>query len=384
MTDSSPTVWPMTDHTRAKHAILQGYLQAWLWILTRQAAKLAGRSGRAANRRVLFIDGFAGPGVYEGGEPGSPVIAIRTAVAHPDKFPALVEMQFVEARKDRLDRLREVLVPEVESVQKRDDVRVLSPVLGDCDSVLKSLLDDHEDRGLKFGPALAFLDQFGYGAVSMSLIGRILRLPQCETFTYLNYREMNRWLIDPDKEPGFDRAFGGPEWRECRKLPEAQRRSRLLDLYKEALRTRGGAKYATSFLMFDHNDRPLYWLIFCTNHIRGLEKMKESMWKVDGTGGFKFSDHDDPSQLRLLADSFDQEWLAEELRTKLRGQTMSAAKIVEYVLTNTPCYRFRDALKKLETEGAISIVKQPPKRRPCTFPDEKLDQIEVQFARRLF
>ena len=36
-----------------------------------------------SDSKILFIDGFAGPGIYEGGEDGSPLIAIR---AYQDHF----------------------------------------------------------------------------------------------------------------------------------------------------------------------------------------------------------------------------------------------------------------------------------------------------------
>jgi three-Cys-motif partner protein len=77
------------------------------------------------------------------------------------------------------------------------------------------MLDRYEKSNIKFGPALAFLDQFGYGAVSMDLIKRIMSYPQCEVFTYLNYKDMNRWISDPAKAAAFTRAFGGEEWRKC-------------------------------------------------------------------------------------------------------------------------------------------------------------------------
>ena len=59
------TVWPLEPHTKAKHEILRRYLGAWFPILT---------SG-GWNRRVIFLDGFAGPGRYSACEPGSPIIA---------------------------------------------------------------------------------------------------------------------------------------------------------------------------------------------------------------------------------------------------------------------------------------------------------------------
>jgi len=66
------TLWPLEHHTAAKHEILRCYLGAWFPILT---------SG-GFNRRDLFLYGIAVPGFYEGGELGSPIIALDTLVNH--------------------------------------------------------------------------------------------------------------------------------------------------------------------------------------------------------------------------------------------------------------------------------------------------------------
>src|SRR5437868_4508331 len=89
-------------------------------------------------------------------------------------------------------------------------------------------------------------------------------------------------VIEPYRASAFTRAFDGDEWRGAINLPESDRRKHLLDSYKAAIRDpkRGGAKYVASFSMFDRNDMPLYWLLFCTNSLRGLEEMKEAMWEV--------------------------------------------------------------------------------------------------------
>jgi three-Cys-motif partner protein len=63
------TIWPLEPHTRAKHEILKRYLQAWMVILSQ---------GRFPE--ILYIDGFAGPGEYAGGEAGSPIIALDAAL----------------------------------------------------------------------------------------------------------------------------------------------------------------------------------------------------------------------------------------------------------------------------------------------------------------
>ncbi|MBC7965536.1 MAG: three-Cys-motif partner protein TcmP [Fuerstia sp.] len=383
MSDSLPTVWHAEPHTLVKHAILNRYLQAWFPILTQQASLLKARTGKTQSREILFVDGFAGPGLYERGEPGSPLIALNAAIQHSIDFPMPVRMLFIEHRHDRFVHLQSVIAPYLAKAKSSKNVRAVEPHEGDCDTVLNQLLDEFEKKRSQFGPALAFLDQFGYGAVSMKLIHRILSYPQCEVFSYLNYKEMNRWITDPHKADAFTRAFGGEEWRECKDLPEKERRAELLLKYKAALKNRANAKYVVSFLMFDANDLPLYWLLFCTNNLRGLEEMKRAMWAVDKTGEFRFSDNEAPGQLQLLELAFDDAWLAERLQSTFGGKTRTALAVKEYVLVDTPCYLFRGALSSLESDQQID-VSAPAQRKPRTFPDEHLDKIRITFHKKLF
>src|SRR5689334_167551 len=93
----SSVLWDADPHTTAKHRLLENYLAAWLPTL------LQGRS-----RRVTSAEGFAGPGIYRGGEPGSPVIALRTFLAHRNLLEAdrTVDMVLVEEDGRRLAELR--------------------------------------------------------------------------------------------------------------------------------------------------------------------------------------------------------------------------------------------------------------------------------------
>jgi hypothetical protein len=149
---------------------------------------------------------------------------------------------------------------------------------------------------------------------------------------------------------------------------------------------RGNAAYVTSFSMFDKNGQPLYWLVFCTNNLRGLEEMKKAMWAVDRTGEFRFSDEDNPGQLKLFDESYNDPWLADELATRLAGKTMSAAEVKAYVLTDTPCYLFKGALKSLEVgkQKRVTVVIAPPGRKPGTYKDEQIGDIQLSFATSLF
>jgi len=50
MTTPKETLWDIDPHTTAKHEILQRYMKAWFPILG------------SYHHRIVYIDGFAGPG----------------------------------------------------------------------------------------------------------------------------------------------------------------------------------------------------------------------------------------------------------------------------------------------------------------------------------
>ena len=63
MPNKLPTIWQAEPHTFAKHRILETYLRAWAPILSRHLQKSGSRK-----KYLLFVDGFAGPGIYKEGQ----------------------------------------------------------------------------------------------------------------------------------------------------------------------------------------------------------------------------------------------------------------------------------------------------------------------------
>src|SRR6266704_322926 len=85
------------QHTLAKHRLLRDYLAAWLPTLLH-----GGFPG------VTYAECFAGPGIYRGGEPGSPVIALKAFLGQRNVLAAGRTVDMVLAEKDgrRLAELR--------------------------------------------------------------------------------------------------------------------------------------------------------------------------------------------------------------------------------------------------------------------------------------
>src|SRR6266699_5439259 len=103
MSAPKTTLWAMDDHTRAKHEILRRYLEGWLPIMT------------SYNGRIIYLDGFAGPGEYDKGEPGSPLIAIDTFLNHTYSPIRTKEVQFffIEQDPPRYKHLKQLLARKV-------------------------------------------------------------------------------------------------------------------------------------------------------------------------------------------------------------------------------------------------------------------------------
>jgi three-Cys-motif partner protein len=357
------TLWEITPHTKAKHDILRNYLQAWFPTLT----------SRPWPDSVLYIDGFAGPGEYLGGEPGSPLIALEEA--NKARLQSPLHMLFVENHIDRHQHLAD-LVQRWSSQNRAQRHLTLSHSPHDCEHAIRQLIANAEGS---FGPALAFLDQFGYGNVPMDLITSILAYDHCEVLTYLEYKNMNRFFSDETKDVTRTAVFGGEEWRDCLPLSGTDRLVCTRDLYVGALRDpkRANAKYVKPFLMSDGSGVPIYWLIFCTNHPLGFKYMKKAMWTVDKTGEFRFSDKDVPNQ-KSLFETYTDEWLADEIHSQFDGQLVTVQAIEEWVLTETPNYKFANSLRQLEKTERLRVPTPPVNRNKGTF--AKYPLLGVEFG----
>jgi three-Cys-motif partner protein len=327
---------------------------------------------------LLFVDGFAGPGRYAGGQDGSPILAIKSILSHSHDLKVPIKFLFIEINKERHAILRDAIKAYKEQAAKSRRIKSITVEQGDCETVLNKMLDDLQKEKRKVGPALFFLDQSGYSDVSMELIRRIMSQPLCEVFFYLNWDHMNRFLVDQTKWPSLSMTFGGDDWRHVLSLEMTERPAFILQTYRTALEQKASIKYVWHFVMCDSNDKLLYWLFFCTNNLRGLEEMKRAMWRVDRTGGFRFSDKNDPSQLNLFKDYTDYA-LTEDLLCSFRGRKVTVSRVKEFTLTETPACLYKGALRLLEKQNRLRVINPPLGRRQGTFPDEYMHEMCVQF-----
>ncbi len=243
---------------------------------------------------MLYIDGFAGPGEYTAGEPGSPVIALEAARTHHANLAGELFFIFVEERPDRVANLK----ARIAALELPKHFKV--------DVSTRNLLHENDQgpqqNGLGTGedpPTFALIDPFGFSGIPYDLIKRLLGKNKCEVLITVMVDSINRWLTHPEEKVRAEiiETFGTEEAINIAFFHGTRDRA-LKDLYQRQLQKE--AKFVPYFEMRNRDNRTIYSLFFASNHRLGHLKMKEAMWKVDLMGDFRFSDATDPNQTLLF------------------------------------------------------------------------------------
>ncbi len=152
------SLWDIEPHTKAKHEILERYLDAWFPILA------------TYNQRIIYLDGFCGPGRYKGGEDGSPIIAIKKALNHFGRLQdRKISFIFIDERKDRIEHLRS----EIASMPIPSNFSIFTEV-SEFEKTVSQILRDLKSKNLNLAPTFAFIDPFGFKGVPFSLVKELL------------------------------------------------------------------------------------------------------------------------------------------------------------------------------------------------------------------
>jgi three-Cys-motif partner protein len=322
------------------------------------------------NQRVLYIDGFAGPGSYAGGEDGSPLIVLKSARDHRARPDDEVVFIFIEKDEKRYEHL----VATIDEIKPTLPLSFkISCVHGVFDDEMTEALDGLEKQKATIAPSLVFIDPFGFSHTPFRTVKRIMQNPHCEILVTFMYEEINRFLNHPDHVETYDLLFGTREWRKVMEIDNpAERRRAIHDIYRDQLKN-AGVEHVRSFEMLNQGNRTDYFLFFGSHNLRGLEKMKEAMWKADPLGTFQFSDFTEANKTAKL---FSAEPNFEQLKRMIVGrfnkQKTSLEDLRNFVVSETPFLgsHFKiQILKPMEAKGELSIVEAKESRRKGTFPD---------------
>ena len=356
MATPNETLWEIASHTKAKHEILRGYLQAWFPILNRH------------HGRIIYIDGFCGPGRYLGGELGSPIIALDVAITHRRTMSGELIFLFIDEREDRITHLQQEL--NTKSIPTNFKV---FPKYGRFQEKLEQVFRSVEEGAGRLAPTFMFVDPFGISGSPFPTIEHLLRQEGCEALITFMVGPINRWLEHPEESVTrhIVEAFGTEKCLEIAN-GSGDRITALRALYQEQLE--GVTEFVRDFEIRDCNNRILYYLFFATNNSLGHCRMKGAMWKVDRDGEFRFSDATDPNQM-VLFEADTTSILIKLLRDQFKGKGFINCEEVRRYVENETAYLKNHMTEALKQEELAERVCAKPrktngaKRIKNTYPD---------------
>jgi three-Cys-motif partner protein len=355
-------IWARDAHTKAKHELLFAFFNKWVSIHSEHFARRGGGL-------VRIYDGFAGPGVYAGGESGSPLILMRALCTNPrlrgrwDRVD--YELHFVEKDRERA----EILTGKLEELElalrngpgwsERVKWRV---TCGNYEEHLPPAVPGRDSA------LFLFLDPFGYSHAPMTLTRDLVQQPKSDTLIFLPLSFVNRFAGRDGQQRALDRFFGTPAWRD---VPDGHSRpARLLELFEEQLRS-AGLEWVRPFRLKPDRSNE-YWIVGGSSHLRGFASIKEAYWAVDRVNGqgfkaprgvpagqealpFDTPARDEPNTTGLLA--------------LLRDRFAEKPFTVEDAIALTERSRFLDThlklmtLAKAEKAGILEVRRRPGVRQ---------------------
>lgn len=358
--DKQPGLWRYKEQTRIKHAILSNYLKRWMAIL--------GKPQAGKPRRMHFVDSHAGRARYEGGELGSPILAMEVGEELHDHFKGafVLECHNVERDPSNFSSLRW----EVE-VAKQDFSSV------EAHNYHGSFEDKVDEVFAKFRPgepALVFLDPFGYQGIDIPI--KSLERRRNEIVITFMSSFVNRFLTDPSKASTMDRIFATEAWRDLRGA--RNRQGELVRLYGEQIQRRARQDLGLDEVLvypidvdFEGRDADIYHLVHVSQHEAARKAMEEA---VRSANVLKEAQ---PSL--SLPDDAIEDRILDELGRGGRLRALPLAKKV-WLRHWAASWRhdIRGAVKALEERGEVVVTPDPARKRKIGSLVREKDWLELR------
>lgn len=350
-----------SEESAVKAQIVDKYYRAWAKIM------------QSRSERIAYIDLFAGPGRYKDGAASVPLLVLENAISEPKLRDRLVtifndkDINNSRTLAAEIDKL-----PGIEKLRYRPEVN--NEIVGE--NIIKKLTD------VSRMPTLSFIDPWGYKGLSLQLINHFIKDWGCDCIFFFNYNRINMGLnniavrqhmVALFGEQGIDQLL-----TELSSLDPEHRELMIVEKISQSLKKMGG-RYTLPFCFKNASgSRTSHYLIFVSKHIRGYNIMKEIMGKESsdvpqGVPSFDYCVADKTMPLLFdLTHPLDE--LEKMLLETFSGMTLKMIDVFErhhvgkrYLRSN-----YKDALKSLETKGAITVSPPAQNRRRNTFADDVL------------
>jgi three-Cys-motif partner protein len=349
-----------SDQSEVKARIVQKYFYVW--------AKVIIPTAKQMEKKVAYIDLYAGPGRYRDGAASTPLMILERAIEDADLRSMLVTF-FNDADKNHTNSLQ----AEIDNLEGIETLTYKPQInCGEVDADAEKYFNE-----TKLIPSFTFVDPFGYKGLSLEIVNGVIKDWGCDCVFFFNYNRINAGISNPAIKTHMDALFGEERAERLRELlPQKtpdRREALVLEELAQAIKAMGG-KFVLPFRFKNaKGTRTSHSLIFVSKHFKGYEVMKDIMAKESsmtdqGVPSFTYSPADASTPL-LFSLARPLDGLKEEILQVFSGEALSMQRVYERHSVDTPFIKknYKDALLALEAEE--KIVANPPKRKKGTFAD---------------
>jgi len=354
------------QQSQVKSAIVAKYFKAWAYVMI----GAQDRNPRVTDKKIAYIDLFAGPGRYLDGTISTPLRILQTAI-EDDRLRQRLVTFFNDKDEKNTQSLSEAIkqLPDVDKLKHYPLVEKLE--------VGERIVETFED--MKLVPTLFFIDPWGYKGLSLRLINSVLKNWGCDSIFFFNYNRINMGLHNPKVREHMEALFGKERADKLRaELSELSVKERELTVVEELCQALKelGLDYVLPFrFKDDRGTRSSHHLIFVSKGFKGYEIMKnimakESSEKEQGVATFEYNPATQRKQALLFELSRPLDDLGDMLLEEFSGKKLTMRQIYEQHNVNRPYTdrNYKEVLKRLEAQQKI----ETSPHRKGTFGDNVL------------
>jgi three-Cys-motif partner protein len=359
------------EQSAVKSTIVSKYFWAWTKVITSVQNKYDRH-----DKRIAYIDLFAGPGRYEDNTKSTPLLVLEKAIEDQVMAERLVTF-FNDRDPKNVQSLQKTIhnLPGIEKLKHQPGIENIE---------ISSALAE-KFKQMKLIPTLLFVDPWGYKGLSLNLIDSVLKNWGCDCVFFFNYNRINMGLNNSIVKEHMNALFGEKRANELRTkllpLSPHERELTIVEELGQAFQVMG-YKFVLPFrFKNDEGTRTSHHLIFVSKEFLGYDIMKGIMANASssttqGVASFEYN----PADKRMpflfeLARPIDE--LAEILLRDFAGKVLSVEQIYKqhsigkpYVLKN-----YKQILKRLELEGKIIARPKASERKK----DSLVDTVSIAF-----
>ncbi|SFT15748.1 three-Cys-motif partner protein TcmP [Sphingobacterium wenxiniae] len=263
------------EHSEVKVKLLGTYLQKYFNIM----------SNTPFVNTVHYYDMFSGPGIYEDGGHGSPMIILRELKqAHFRSKARTVDLssqykcifndkdtEIIEALEKNIKEAK-IHYPEIGTLEySNKDYKEICP---DVVKKLKTLLNSEK--------AFIFIDPYGYKDVRFSEIRDLLSNKKSEVLLFLPTHFMFRFSENGTPESLYDfinDIVPRDQW------PKSVTGLDFVENLKHAFQQNLGKDFFVDSFIISRDKNQFFCLFFFTSHIYGFDRMLDTKWEIDTEDG---------------------------------------------------------------------------------------------------